>query len=242
MHSNQIKLPLQSHIDELPDTWRAILNQTHIKNTLDNINHSLIDLQKNGAVIFPTNPFKVFNLVPLEKIKVVIIGQDPYHTPDLAHGLAFSVPSHCKCPPSLRNIFKELSRQYPDSLSSNANDLTSWAMQGVLLINAVLTVEQGKAASHANLGWQTITDCLIQNIAKQSHAKVFMLWGAYAQQKEPLIQQASTTENNLILKSNHPSPLSAARPPLPFIGCGHFDIANQWLENYGMNPINWLQR
>lgn len=242
MPSNQILLPLQQHIDELPVQWQAILNQNQIKNKLKDINNNLVNLKNSGAVIFPTNPFRALNFVAPENIRAVIIGQDPYHTPKLAHGLAFSVPNHCKCPPSLRNIFKELTRQYPNELSSNTNDLTSWAMQGVLLINAVLTVEQGRAAAHSKLGWQSITDYLIQHIAQHKQPKVFMLWGAYAQQKQSLILQKSTKDNNLILKSNHPSPLSAMRPPTPFIGCGHFDLTNKWLEKHNIKPINWLVR
>lgn len=241
MPSNQLQLPLIAHIQELPVAWQAVLNHGHIKQLIENINAELNNLKNNNVVIFPSNPFKALSLIAPAQVKAIIIGQDPYHTPEMAQGLAFSVPNHCKCPPSLRNIFKELSRQYPNSLSSNSNDLTSWAQQGVLLINDIFTVEQGKAASHNHLGWQMVSDAIIQHIAGLAHAKVFMLWGAYAQKKAALIMQANN-DKNLILKANHPSPFAATRPPIPFIGCGHFDLANQWLEQNNMPTINWLHR
>lgn len=186
-----------------------------------------------GAIIYPPRPFRALELTALAETRVIIVGQDPYHGPGQAQGLSFHVPAECKIPPSLRNIHKELQRDLGIARPSTG-ELTGWARQGVLLLNAVLTVEDGKAASHAKKGWEALTDSLLRLVAQDSSPKVFMLWGAYAQSKEPLIGQ-----HHLILKCNHPSPLSATKPPVPFIGCGHFSRANLWLKQQGLEEIRW---
>lgn len=191
-----------------------------------------------GAVIYPPRPFLALELTSLAQTRVVIVGQDPYHGPGQAQGLAFHVAPSCKIPPSLKNIHKELARDL-SIVPPSSGELSGWAKQGVLLLNAVLTVEDGKPASHAKKGWEVLTDSILSAVAEDPTPKVFMLWGNYAQTKEKLIQ--SVGNNHLILKANHPSPLSALRPPVPFIGCGHFSKANQWLCEHQEQPIDWAQ-
>ncbi|HQS00470.1 MULTISPECIES: uracil-DNA glycosylase [unclassified Polaromonas] len=188
-----------------------------------------------GAVIYPPQPFRALALTPLADVEVVILGQDPYHGPGQAQGLAFSVPDGVKPPPSLRNIFKELARDpavAPEAHSGGS--LERWASQGVLLLNTSLTVEEGQAASHARQGWEELTDQLIAAVAAKPEPVVFMLWGAHAQTKQALIPA-----RHLVLTANHPSPLSALRPPKPFIGCGHFSAANDFLRSHGRRPVRW---
>lgn len=192
-----------------------------------------------GAVIYPPDPYRVFRLTRPDEVRVVILGQDPYHGPGQAMGIAFSVPSALKkMPPSLKNIFKELTLEGLGELPSNG-DLTGWVRQGVLLMNATLTVEDGAPQSHAAKGWEELTDRLIERVLKQARPVVFMLWGASAQKKKELIEQKALSDV-LILSSNHPSPLSARRPPMPFIGCGHFQKANEWLQARGRGTIKWV--
>ncbi|MEK8047166.1 uracil-DNA glycosylase [Ideonella margarita] len=180
--------------------------------------------QQAGAVIYPARPLRALELTPLDAVRVVILGQDPYHGPGQAEGLAFSVPSGVKVPPSLRNIFVELQRDlglHPPRSGS----LLAWTQQGVLLLNASLTVEDGQAASHAGMGWEALTDAVIETVARrEGDPVVFLLWGAHAQAKTALIEAAGRGRH-LLLRANHPSPLSARRPPTPFIGCGHFSAA-----------------
>lgn len=188
-----------------------------------------------GAVIYPPQPFRALELTPLDAVRVVILGQDPYHGPGQAEGLAFSVPPGVKLPPSLRNVYQELVRDLGGSPPASGS-LLPWAHQGVLLLNTSLTVEQGAPASHAKLGWERLTDALIGACSAQASPKVFLLWGAHAQSKVPLID----ARRHLVLTANHPSPLSARRPPEPFIGCGHFGSANAWLQQKNEKPIEWL--
>jgi len=188
-----------------------------------------------GAVIYPPRPFRALELTSLADVRVVILGQDPYHGPGQAQGLAFSVPDGVKPPPSLRNMFKELARDpgvEPEPHSGGS--LERWARQGVLLLNTSLTVEEGQAASHAKQGWEGLTDQLISAVSAKPEAVVFLLWGAHAQAKQALI-----ASHHLVLKANHPSPLSALRPPVPFTGCGHFSAANVFLEGHGRGLIHW---
>ena len=195
-----------------------------------------------GAVIYPPTPFKALELTPLNQVRVVILGQDPYHGAGQAQGLAFSVAPGVKVPPSLRNIFKEIGRESGNLTISNLKEgsLVRWAEQGVLLLNTSLTVEDGLPASHAKLGWEGLTDALISLLAERNKNVIFMLWGAHAQAKQILLQTPLARENkHLILCANHPSPLSAMRPPTPFIGCGHFGLANAFLMKQGLQPINW---
>jgi len=188
-----------------------------------------------GAVIYPPQPFRALELTPLADVEVVILGQDPYHGPGQAHGLAFSVPDGIRPPPSLRNIFKELARDPGvEAEAHSGGSLERWARQGVLLLNTSLTVEDGQAASHAKQGWETLTDQLISAVSAKPEPVVFMLWGAHAQAKQALI-----AAHHRVLTANHPSPLSALRPPKPFIGCGHFSAANDFLQSHGRRPITW---
>ena len=199
-----------------------------------------------GACIYPPTPFKALELTPLSQVRVVILGQDPYHGAGQAQGLAFSVATGVKIPPSLRNIFKEIqlesgklmSNSPQNSLESGSKDgsLVRWAVQGVLLLNTCLTVEEGLPASHAKLGWEALTDALIRLVAKTNKNVVFMLWGAHAQAKQGLIVGAG---EHLVLCANHPSPLSALRPPAPFLGCNHFALANEFLLRHGQAAIDW---
>lgn len=193
--------------------------------------------QAAGALIYPPDPWRALRLTPLRETRVVILGQDPYHGPGQAEGLAFSVPPELnKFPPSLRNIFKELQRDLGLQPPMHGH-LGAWAQRGVLLLNTSLTVEDGAPASHAKQGWEALTDALIQVAAQDPAPKVFMLWGAHAQAKAALIAAAGPA--HLILQANHPSPLSALRPPQPFIGCGHFSQASAWLQSQRGQGMDW---
>jgi uracil-DNA glycosylase len=186
-------------------------------------------------------------MTPLHTIKVVILGQDPYHGLGQAEGLAFSVPSGGRPPPSLRNIFKEIARDpglvaaAPSGARVPDASLARWARQGVLLLNTCLTVEADAPASHAKRGWEVLTDAIVQRLAAQQAPLVFLLWGAHAQAKRQLIDNSPTAAQHLVLTANHPSPLSALRPPVPFIGCGHFGKANDFLQQRGLAPIRWQE-
>ena len=189
-----------------------------------------------GAVVFPPQPFRALELTALTAVKVVILGQDPYHGAGQAHGLAFSVQPGVRIPPSLRNIYQELARDPQLQVAPPASgSLEYWASQGVLLLNTCLTVEEGLPARHAKQGWETLTDGLIRQVGEGPVPAVFMLWGAHAQAKQSLIDET----RHLVLTANHPSPLSALRPPQPFIGCGHFSRANAWLAERGIKPVRW---
>jgi uracil-DNA glycosylase len=194
-----------------------------------------------GQVVFPDSPYRALALTPFEKVQVVVLGQDPYHGPDQAQGLAFSVGSGQKIPPSLRNIFKEVQRDLGAPIPSgvDAGSLLRWAEQGVLLLNTALTVEQSKPASHSDWGWEVLTDKIIQSLSAHPKPKAFLLWGAHAQSKAKQIEALNDQGRHLILKANHPSPLSALRRPTPFMGCGHFGQVNRWLEGQKKKPILW---
>jgi uracil-DNA glycosylase len=205
-----------------------------------------------GAVIYPKHPLWALQLTPLSQVKVVILGQDPYHGPHQAQGLSFSVAHGVKIPPSLRNIFKELQRdlKQPEAPSGS---LEAWAERGVLLLNTCLTVEDNQPACHAKRGWEQLTDALLMEVARTAPACVYMLWGGHAQAKADLIDRVTRAQlpgfvglrdsyeakrEALVLKANHPSPLSALRPPLPFIGCGHFSQAKDWLAQRNLT-LDW---
>ncbi len=174
----------------------------------------------------------------MDEVRVVILGQDPYHGPGQAHGLAFSVPDGVRPPPSLRNIFLELRSDLGCEIPVSGS-LERWARQGVLLLNAVLTVEDGQPGSHTGKGWELLTDELIAALAQDCAPKAFLLWGAQAQVKQALIEAAS--QSHLILVANHPSPLAARRPPVPFLGCHHFSRANAFLAKHGRSSVDWCR-
>lgn len=200
------------------DSDKGVALRTFLRQRLD-----------SGAVIFPPAPLRALELTPPEAVRVVILGQDPYHGRGQAEGLAFSVAPGVALPPSLRNIFKELQRDLgepPPAFPSPGGSLVRWARHGVLLLNTCLTVEEGQPASHSGKGWEVLTDSIIQAVSKNAAPVVFMLWGSHAQSKRALIDAS----RHLVLCANHPSPLSALRPPVPFIGCGHFSQARAWRE------------
>jgi len=230
------------------DDWKALVDHFLASKPGQQLAQYITSRIEAGAVIYPAQPFWALELTPLSQVRVVILGQDPYHGAGQAQGLAFSVPPHTKPPPSLRNILKEIERDsllaQASSSPRNETSLVSWAQQGVLLLNTVLTVEEALPASHAGQGWEKMTDEIVRVIAKKEEPVVFMLWGKHAQSKINLIQSVqaelkSTRNPHLILMANHPSPLSAARKPSPFLGCGHFGAANEYLVKNGMNAIDW---
>ena len=225
----------------LSDSWRELLSDFWRSPAGLILDEKLRASLAAGQVIFPHSPYRALALTPFEKVQVVVLGQDPYHGPDQAQGLAFSVGAGQKIPPSLRNIFKEIQRDLgtPIPSGSHAGALERWAEQGVLLLNTALTVEQSIPASHSDWGWEVLTDNFIQALAVHSAPKAFLLWGAHAQSKASQIEALNEQGRHLILKANHPSPLSALRPPTPFIGCGHFGQVNRWLEGQKKKPILW---
>lgn len=186
-----------------------------------------------GAVVYPPRPLRALELTPLERVHAVVLGQDPYHGPGQAEGLAFSVREGVRFPPSLRNIFREM------GCEPASGSLVDWARRGVLLLNTCLTVEQGQPASHARRGWEALTDALLARTAATASPCVYLLWGAHAQAKAPLIARTAAEHGReaLVLQANHPSPLSARRPPVPFLGCGHFARARDWLEARGCSGV-----
>ena len=237
---NQLSGSLQPLMAALSTEWQQVLHQEPLQSRLQLLDHWLKQRLAAGAVIYPANPFYALTLSQPADIKVIILGQDPYHGPGQAQGLAFSVPDYVPCPPSLRNIYEELHLEYPEYANRPPkHDLTPWAQQGVLLLNTSLTVENGKAASHANKGWEHISDGILQHLLQLDTPKVFMLWGNHAQAKKPLIHEHQNGPV-LVLESNHPSPLAAKRKPTPFIGSGQFKQCNQWLVDQGLKPIEWI--
>ncbi len=218
---------------DLRGSWLQELEPEFAEQYMRSLRDFLAKEKRSGKVVYPAgkNIFNALNAAPLEKVKVVILGQDPYHGPGQAHGLCFSVPDGVPQPPSLQNILKEIG----DDLGlppPNSGCLQSWAEQGVLLLNAVLTVQQRQAGSHAGKGWEQFTDRVISVLNETRDNLVFMLWGSYAQKKGQFID----SNRHLVLKAPHPSPLSAHRG---FFGCRHFSKANQYLVEHGMDPIDW---
>lgn len=215
-------------------TWRDVLGaekqQPYFQQTLATVKAE----RDAGHVIYPpaADVFNAFKFTELADVKVVILGQDPYHGPNQAHGLCFSVLPGVRTPPSLVNIYKEMARDLPGFCTPNHGFLESWAHQGVLLLNTVLTVQAGMAHSHAHLGWEAFTDKVIEVINENCEGVVFLLWGSHAQKKGRIIDR----QRHHVLMAPHPSPLSAHRG---FIGCGHFSEANRLLTGLGRTPINW---
>ena len=187
-----------------------------------------------GATIYPPEPLRALALSPLSDVRVVVLGQDPYHGPGQAEGLAFSVAPGVRTPPSLRNMFLELQRDLGLDVPAQGS-LVRWAEQGVLLLNACLTVEDGQPGSHAGRGWEALTDEVVRRCSIDGQPKAFLLWGGHAQKKATHIDST----RHLVLCANHPSPLSARRGPVPFLGCGHFGAVNRWLRDSGRTPIIW---
>jgi len=228
-----------------PD-WRPLVDQFLASSTGSKLGRFLSERLAAGAVVYPPQPFRALALTPLHAVKVVILGQDPYHGPGQAEGLAFSVPSVVRPPPSLRNIFKEIARDSGLVAAASAErmpdaSLARWARQGVLLLNTCLTVEAGAPASHAKRGWEVLTDAIVKRLAAQKSPLVFMLWGAQAQAKRLMIDSSPNAAQHLVLTANHPSPLSALRPPIPFIGCGHFGKVNAFFHQRGQATVHWQE-
>lgn len=217
---------------DLEESWYEALRNEFESPYFAGIKEYLIEEKRHYVVYPPSNLiFNAFNLTPFDKVKVVILGQDPYHNVGQAHGLAFSVPDGIQIPPSLQNIFKELNSDIGMPIPKSGN-LENWAREGVLLLNASLTVRANMAVSHARIGWQQFTDAAIRALSDKKEHLVFILWGNYAIAKESLIDHSK----HLVLKTVHPSPLSASRG---FFGCHHFSQTNQYLINNGIQPINW---
>ena len=218
---------------KLEPSWKHALRAEFEQPYMQQLREFLRQENAAGKEIYPPGPliFNALNSTPLDQVKVVILGQDPYHGPGQAHGLCFSVQPGVPAPPSLVNIYKELQRDLNIEIPRHGY-LQSWAEQGVLLLNTTMTVERAIAASHAKKGWEHFTDRVIQVVSEQQPSTVFLLWGKHAQSKAALIDGTK----HLVLKSVHPSPLSAYRG---FIGCGHFSRANKFLEQHGLAPVQW---
>lgn len=218
---------------KLPPSWLAVLSREFEKPYMVKLKQFLSEEKANGKIVYPagSNWFSAFNDTPFDQVKVVILGQDPYHGPQQAHGLCFSVLPGVATPPSLKNIYKELQSDLGIPPAAHGC-LTYWARQGVLLLNATLTVEQGNAGAHQGQGWEQFTDRAVALLNEQRQGLVFMLWGSYAQKKGGFIDKSK----HLVLTAPHPSPLSAHRG---FLGCRHFSQANHYLEKQGNKPIDW---
>jgi len=223
----------------LPSQWQTLIEQEQRKPYFSNLQAEIAQQRQNGEVIFPfeEDVYNAFKYVDLADLKVVILGQDPYHGVGAtgkpqAHGLAFSVQQGIKVPPSLANIYKELVQDIESFTTPDHGCLTAWAQQGVLLLNTVLTVKQGQANSHANLGWEQFTDVIIDAVNRLNSGCVFILWGSHAQKKGKAIDN----NKHCILTGPHPSPLSAYRG---FFGCQHFSQANKWLADHNLPTIDW---
>jgi len=224
---------MEVRIDE---SWRRLLQPEFDSPYFAEL-ASFVKSEYSRGRVYPPGKliFAAFDRTPVDKVKVVILGQDPYHEPGQAQGLAFYVPPDVRTPPSLLNIAKELADEYPERAAGSrpqTPDLLSWADQGVLLLNATLTVAAGRAGSHQGRGWETFTDAVVRRLAEARENLVFLLWGSYAQRKGAVIDRS----RHLVLTSAHPSPLSATRG---FFGCNHFRSANDYLASHGMPPIRW---
>ena len=219
---------------KINDSWKQVLKEEFEKPYFEQIVNFLKTERAAGKTTFPSGPniFNAFNKTPFDKVKVVILGQDPYHGFGQAHGLSFSVLPGLKIPPSLQNIFKEIKADIGVENPPNFGDLTHWAEQGILLLNAALTVRDGEPMSHAKIGWAQFTDAVIKTISDKKENVIFLLWGKFAQDKQVLIN----TDSHYILKAAHPSPLSAHNG---FFGCKHFSKTNEILVKHGENPIDW---
>ena len=218
---------------KLEPSWKARVGDYLQRDEMQALAAFLRQRKAAGARVFPPGPeiFAAFDATPFDETRVVILGQDPYHGPGQAHGLCFSVEPGTPTPPSLQNIYKELQRDLGIAPPDHGC-LLPWAEQGVLLLNSVLTVEDGRAGAHAGKGWEGFTDHVVETLAREREGLVFLLWGAYAQKKGAMID----TGRHRVLRAPHPSPLSAHRG---FLGCGHFSATNAWLSRRGQAPIDW---
>ena len=223
---------------ELEPSWLAVLGNEFEKEYMLKLKQFLKEEKDAGHTIYPkgSNIFAALNITPFDKVKVVILGQDPYHGPNQAHGLSFSVQKGVQVPPSLQNIYKELATDIPSFTIPKTGDLTEWAKQGVLLLNATLTVRAATAGSHQKKGWEKFTDTIIKKISDKKKGVVFILWGNYAQSKSDLIDATK----HLVIKSTHPSPLAVSRGG--FFGSKPFSKANDYLEKQGEKEIDWTIR
>ena len=223
----------------LEHSWQSLIGDQFDRPYMRALREFLLSEKRAGKRVYPPGPqmFAAMDLVPVEQVKIVIIGQDPYHGPNQAMGLSFSVPKDQPLPPSLRNIYTEIQEDMGQSIDfdSASGDLSHWAEQGVLLLNAVLSVQHAQAASHQGRGWEQFTDELVKRLANRREGLIFMLWGSYAQKKAAQL----AAERHHLLKAPHPSPLSAHRG---FFGCKHFSAANRLLEQQALAPIDWLPR
>ena len=217
----------------LAPSWKARVGDHLLRPDMVELAAFLRAEKARGRILYPPGPriFAALDATPFDEVKVVVLGQDPYHGAGQAHGLSFSVPPGVPPPPSLQNIFKEIQRDLGIAPPDHGC-LLPWARQGVLLLNAVLTVEDGRAGAHQGKGWEGFTDAVVAALDQEKEGLVFMLWGAYAQAKGRLLD----TRRHCVLRAPHPSPLSAHRG---FIGCGHFGKANRWLQGAGRAPIDW---
>ncbi len=225
--------PIGSRIIQLESSWLAPLAGEFDQPYMQELRAFLLAEKRAGKRVYPSGKelFNAFNHTPLDKVKVVILGQDPYHGEGQAHGLCFSVRPGVRVPPSLQNIYKEIQAELGLPIPTHGH-LTAWAEQGVLLLNSVLSVEAELAASHQGRGWEMFTDRVIEVINRERVGVVFMLWGSYAQRKGAIID----SKRHCVLKAPHPSPLSVHRG---FFGCGHFIAANRYLQDRGITPIDW---
>ncbi len=218
---------------KIHESWKGVLGDEFASPYFAKLAAFVKDAYAHGVVYPPGRfIFEAFNRTPFDKVKVVILGQDPYHNPRQAHGLCFSVQPGVEPPPSLINIYKELESEYHTPFLGRNGDLSHWADQGVLLLNATLTVAAGAAGSHQGKGWETFTDAVVRALATRREHLVYMLWGSYAQRKAAYVNRAK----NLVLACAHPSPLSAFRG---FFGCGHFLKADAYLREHGVEPVKW---
>ena len=217
----------------IEESWKQVLSDEFNSLYFTRLATFVKEAYAKGTVYPPGKYiFEAFNRTPFDKVKVVILGQDPYHEPNQAHGLCFSVRKGVQVPPSLVNIYKELEQEYGTPFLNRDGDLTHWADQGVLLLNATLTVAAGNAGSHQGKGWEMFTDAVVAKLAEQREHLVFLLWGSYARRKGAFINR----QRHLVLEAPHPSPLSVFRG---FFGCGHFKKANDYLAAHGFTPIVW---
>lgn len=233
---NALSEPLDAQIERVQGGWHPVLRAWREGDAARRLVAQVETRAAAGANVFPADVFRALRETPLSRVRIVILGQDPYHGAGQADGLAFSVAPSCAQPPSLRNIFKERQRELGLAAPASGS-LLDWARRGVLLLNTTLTVEEGRPGCHSRIGWQALTDAVVQILSEECSPKVFLLWGAHAQSKAQLLNR----RRHCVLQCNHPSPLSAARPPQPFVGCGHFAAASAFLARAdpGRGGFDW---